>query len=309
MYARGGAVSQALEAAHRSTARALFALCYRMMGVSADAEELVQETFVRALEARPREDEPLSGYLFRIATRLCIDRLRRRQTEGYRGPWLPSPVSDELLQWQAPAAAQYEMLESASFAFLLALEALSAEQRAALILGDVFDLSAREVGEILNLEEAHVRQLQHRARAAMKRYDSERAPRSAEHRDQARMAMMGLFAALAAGDAEGAKRWLSDDVKILSDGGGEYAAAMVPIEGPTRVAHFFSRLMELRGPPLRFEQRRVNGAWAIDAAFEVKRPREAPRSITFVELDASGRIALIYSVVASRKLAAPNSYR
>ena len=296
-------MSPALEAAHRSHARALFALCYRMTGVAADAEELVQETFVRALEAKPAEDEPLGGYLFRVATRLCIDRLRRRQTEGYRGPWLPSPVPDEELAFEAPATARYEVLESASFAFLLAMEVLSAEQRAALVLGDVFDLSAKEVAACLELEEANVRQLQHRARKALERYDRERMPPTEALRERAREAMEGFLTALATGDVEGAKKWLADDVQVLNDGGGVYVAAMVPLVGPSRATLFFSRLMQLRGAPTSAEVVRVNGSWALDASFEVKLQREPPRGVTQVQLDAAGKIAVIYSVVAPRKLA------
>lgn len=298
-------MSSALEAAHRSHARALFALCYRMTGVAADAEELVQETFVRALEARPNEDEPLAGYLFRVATRLCIDRLRRRQTEGYRGPWLPSPVRDEELAFEAPATARYEVLESASFAFLLAMEALSAEQRAALVLGDVFDLSAKEVAACLELEEANVRQLQHRARKALERYDRERVPPSEALRERGREAMEGFLTALATGDVEGAKKWLAADVQVLNDGGGVYSAAMVPVVGVERATLFLSRLLQLRGAPTSLDTVRVNGAWAVDASFEVKLPREPPRGITQVQLDAAGRIAVIYSVVAPRKLPLP----
>lgn len=295
-------MSQALEAAHRSHARALFALCYRMTGVAADAEELVQETFVRALEAKPDEGEPLGGYLFRVASRLAIDRLRRRQTEGYKGPWLPSPVRDEDLAFEAPATARYEMLESASFAFLLAMEALSAEQRAALVLGDVFDLSAKEVAACLQLEEANVRQLQHRARKALERYDRERVPPGEALREQTRAAMEGFLMALATGDVEGAKRWLADDVQVLNDGGGVFHAAMVPLVGPERATLFFSRLMQLRGAPSSVDTVRMNGAWQLDATFEVKLHRDPPRGITHVQLDAAGKIAVIYSVVAPTKL-------
>ncbi|MFO0593668.1 MAG: sigma-70 family RNA polymerase sigma factor [Myxococcaceae bacterium] len=297
-------MSSSLEAAHRSHARALFGLCYRMTGVAADAEEVVQETFVRALEAKPDESEPLQGYLFRIAARLCIDRLRRRQTEGYRGPWLPSPVPDEALEFEAPPSARYEVMESATFAFLLALEALSPEQRAALVLGDVFELSAREVGACLGEREENVRQLQHRARQALARYDGARVVPDEALRERTRAAMEGFFTALATGDAEGAKRWLSDDVTVLSDGGGVFHAALVPIRGIDRTVLFFRRLLELRGFPLTNDVRRLNGLWAWDSTFALKLERDPPRGVTQVQLDAQGRIAVFYSVVAPAKLPA-----
>ena len=293
----------ALDAAHRAHARSLFALCYRMTGVAADAEELVQETFVRALEAKPDEDEPLGGYLFRVATRLCIDRLRRRQTEGYRGPWLPSPVRDESLELGVEApTARYEVLESATFAFLLALEALSADQRAALVLGDVFDLSAREVGRVMQLEEAHVRQLQHRARKALERYDTTRVRPDALSQERVRAAMEGFFTALATGDVEGAKRWLADDVLVLNDGGGVVHAAMVPLRGAERATLFFSRLLQLRGWPVTTDAYGANGTWVVDSTFSPGAPKDPLRGVTTVQLDASGRIAVVYSVVAPAKL-------
>jgi RNA polymerase sigma-70 factor (ECF subfamily) len=274
-----------------------------MTGVAADADELVQDTFVRALEAKPDEHEPLGGYLFRIATRLCIDRLRRRQSEGYKGPWLPSPVPDEQLGVEAPASARYEVLESASFAFLLALEALSAEQRAAVVLGDVFDLSAKEVGACLGLEEANVRQLQHRARKALERYDRERVKCDDALRERTRAAMEGFFVSLATGDVEAAKKFLADDVQVLSDGAGVFHAAMVPIHGPDRTTLFFSRLMQMR-EVLTNEVVRFNGLWALDATFSQRLDKDPPRGVTGVQLDANGKIAVIYSVVAPAKLTA-----
>src|SRR3954469_9653521 len=123
-----------------------------MTGVAADADELVQETFVRALEHPPAALRELRPWLTRVAMNLARDRLRRRRRESYVGPWLPSPV--ETGDEGAPPAyeppeslgteARYELLESVSFAFLLALEALGPRQRAVLLLRDVFDYSVRE---------------------------------------------------------------------------------------------------------------------------------------------------------------------
>jgi|APLak6261679142_1056127.scaffolds.fasta_scaffold00128_21 RNA polymerase sigma-70 factor (ECF subfamily) len=292
-------MSHTLATAHRAWARELWALCYRMTGLAADADELVQDTFVRALEAKPSEAESLRPWLFSIATRLCIDRLRRRRTQGYRGPWLPSLVPDEELGFEAPASARYEVLESAGLAFLLALEALSPEQRAAIVLGDVFDLPAKEIATHLETSEANVRQLQLRGRRALSGYDAARVPRDAtKHRE----ALEGFFSALATGDVDGARRFLADDVQVLSDGGGDYHAAMVPIHGSERAVLFFTRLLELRGAPLEFAVRAVNGSWAVDATFRPGHAKDAPRGVTGVLLDAAGKIGLIYSVVAPAKL-------
>ena len=291
-----------LALAHRSWARALWALCYRMTGVAADADELVQETFVRALESKPSNAESLRPWLFSIATRLCIDRLRRRKVEGYKGPWLPSPVPDESLTFEAPASARYEVMESASFAFLLALEALSAEQRAALVLGDVFDLPAKEVAVHLETSEANVRQLQHRARAALERYDANRVVIDDASRERTRVALEGFFTALASGDAAGARAWLADDVQTITDGGGEFFASLVPLLGPDRSMLFLSRLIELRGLPVTSEIKSFNGAYALEATFDQRAPKEPPHAVNGVLVNAEGKIALLYAVVSSRKL-------
>lgn len=291
-----------LALAHRSWARALWALCYRMTGVAADADELVQETFVRALESKPSNDASLRPWLFSIATRLCIDRLRRRKVEGYKGPWLPSPVPDESLTFEAPPSARYEVMESASFAFLLALEALSAEQRAALVLGDVFDLPAKEVAVHLETSEANVRQLQHRARVALERYAANRVVIDDASRERTRVALEGFFNALSTGDAVAARAWLADDVQTLSDGGGEFFASLVPIHGPDRSMLFLTRLLELRGLPLTVTQHAFNGAFALETTFAQRAPKEPPRAINGVLVNAEGKISVLYAVLASRKL-------
>src|SRR4030095_12948344 len=130
--------------------RHLWGLCYRMTGNAADADELVQETFARALERPPaRTDQPWRPWLVRVAMNLARDLLRYRRRSPYRGSWLPSPIEtdsdDELPSYElavgsgSPTEGRYELLESVSFAFLLALEALRPNQRAVLLLRDVFD--------------------------------------------------------------------------------------------------------------------------------------------------------------------------
>ncbi len=293
-----------LATAHRAHARALWALCYRMTGIAADADELVQETFVRALEAKPTESaaQPLRPWLFSIAARLCVDRLRRRRAQGYVGPWLPSPVLDDALGFEAPASARYEVLESAGVAFLLALEALSPEQRAVLVLRDVFDLSASEVATHLELSDANVRQLHHRARQALERYDASRVRLDAAAQTKSREVLERFFTALTTGDVEGARACLSRDVVLLNDGAGEYLAARVPIHGADKILLFLGRLMELRGMPRAVAVRAVNGQTAVDAVFETAKHAEPPRGVTGVVLDADGRIAVVYSVLATAKL-------
>ncbi|HXZ85653.1 MAG TPA: sigma-70 family RNA polymerase sigma factor, partial [Myxococcota bacterium] len=193
-------VQQALERAFADERRLLFGLCYRMTGSAADAEDIVQETFARALaHPPPRSDAPWRPWLVRVALNLARDELRRRKRRSYHGPWLPEPVDDAELGLGAhePASTtgRYELVESVSFAFLLALEALSPAQRAVLLLRDVFEYSSAEAAAALELSDANARVLLHRARRAMADYDRTRFVPERAAREQS-LALLGRFMAL-----------------------------------------------------------------------------------------------------------------
>jgi len=285
--------------------RYLFGLCYRMTGCAADAEDLVQQTFERALVARAEERDSLRPFLARVAVNLARDHLRARKRRGYAGPWLPSPIDDEQAASHEPHSTgepRYDLIESVSFAFLLALETLSATQRAVLILRDVFDYSVRETAEALELSEANVKTTHHRARAAMDRYDAERARRPSNER--AREALMAFLTALAARDVAAIEGILRDDVRALTDGGGEFYASMVELKGRAKVAQFFLKVASIRPPPTSVVFRVLNGSPAVVVELSPIRPREAPLSVIRVEIDDDGRIIEIHSVLATRKLSA-----
>src|SRR5262249_2204314 len=154
-------------------------LCYRMTGSAADADDLVQETFARVITTPPSEPAGIRPWLARVAMNLAKDRLRARKRAVYMGPWLPSPLDtgrDFADDAWPNAESRYGLLESVSYAFLLACEALTPRQRAVLLLRDVLEYSVEETAEALELSEANVKTTHHRARAAMKAYDAERAP-------------------------------------------------------------------------------------------------------------------------------------
>lgn len=308
---RASALPDAMEAILRDHERHLWGVCYRMTGSAADADDLVQETFARALAQRPRELTAPKAWLTRIAMNLARDLLRKRRRTEYPGPWLPSPIEtseEEAVEVSVEPASterRYDLLESVTFAFLLALEALTPPQRAVLLLRDVFDYSVREASTALDLSEDNVRTIHLRARRAMAGYDASRSVPTRAVQERNRRALERFFGALASGNVEEMESLLARDVRYVSDGGGEFFAARVPIVGAGKVAAFVRRILELRGPPDEYEVRMFNGFPGIVSRFHaVPSPKDAPAAFTRLELDGEGRILQIQSVLASRKLAA-----
>jgi RNA polymerase sigma-70 factor (ECF subfamily) len=306
---------EALAAAFREHARLLRMLCYRMTGSAADADDLVQETFTRAI-AHPPADlaAPLRPWLVRVAMNLARDLLRRRRRSPYKGPWLPAPIEsdDELDGLDLPAAheparteARYDLMESVTMAFLLALEALSPPRRAVLILRDVFDYSVAETAAALAMSEANVKTTHHRARKGMEAYDRRRCRPSADLTARTRAALIRFLGAMRDQDIAAVEGMLAADVVGLSDGGGEYQAAGIPLIGAHRVAVAYVRLGAQRHPAaLRYDIRLLNGLPALIVEDAEPRPRWAPRWTLQVEIDDDDRIRAIHSVLSTRKLQA-----
>jgi RNA polymerase sigma-70 factor (TIGR02957 family) len=210
-----------------------FAISYRMLGSVAEAEDVVQEALLRlhtAFERGERIESP-RAYLATVATRLAIDVLRsaRARRESYVGEWLPEPlVSDSL----ADPARHAEMADSLSLAFLVLLESLSPEQRAAFLLHDVFDYGYPEIAEIVGKSEDNARQLAARARRRVE----EQRPRFEASREQRDELAHRFFAAAREGDLESLEALLADDVVLHGDGGGKVPALARALFGRRRVA-------------------------------------------------------------------------
>jgi RNA polymerase sigma-70 factor (ECF subfamily) len=239
--------------------------------------------------------------------------LRRRRRRGYVGPWLPSPIETEdeappayevILDDTRTTEGRYELLESVSYAFLLALEALTPQQRAILLLRDVFDYSVEETAEALDLTAANVKTSHHRARSAMEAYDRRRSIPSPSLREKTRQTLERFMAGLVAGDAKEIEALLAEDVRVLSDGGGEFHAARVPVVGRERVARFYRNITRRRLEGSRAEIRMINGLPALVAHFSVGLEGEAARVVTRCEIDDDGRIREIHAILATRKLTA-----
>ncbi|MCX4242075.1 sigma-70 family RNA polymerase sigma factor [Paraliomyxa miuraensis] len=302
----------ALFSSHREH---LWGLCYRMTGSAADAEDLVQDTFARALEKPPADTEsPWRPWLARVATRLAIDALRHRKSRSYVGPWLPSPVetspsrsvagAGEPASSEPDAEVRYGLRESASLAFLRALEALDPVPRAALVLRDALGYSGPETAEILGVSPENARVILHRARKALARYEQVRRPPSPEVDAAHQAALQRFMAVLVTGDVEQIAACLAQDARLTSDGGGQYYAALKPVLGRDKVARFFAGVLERGGAPVAVELRWINERPGVLVCSAPGGPRNAPRSCMTFDLDEAGLVSDVHLVVADDKLRA-----
>ena len=194
------------------------------------------------------------------------------------------------------------MLESVSFAFLLALEALTPGQRAVLLLRDVFDYSVRETADALGMSEPAVKTTHHRARRAMASYDRARCVPTADRQARTGETLWRFLSALQADDVPALEALLAEGVRSLSEGG-EFAAAHNVIAGRSRVLRLMRGLMRHLGRSTT-AVRMINGMPALMIDFHRVGPRYAPRGVIQVDLDPAGRISAIHTVLASRKLTA-----
>ncbi|MDI1450997.1 sigma-70 family RNA polymerase sigma factor [Polyangium sp. 6x1] len=295
----------------REHRRYLWGLCYRLTGSAADADDLVQETLLRAIERPPvRTDEPVRPWLTRVAVNLGIDRLRARRRRAYDGPWLPSPVEtegdfeQEIAIEPVETEGRYDLLESVSMAFLVALEALTPRQRAIVLLCDVFDWSVKEAADALEMTEPAVKTMHHRARRALSAYEASRTRRTPEHVEKTRDALGRFLLALAATDGKALESLLDAEVRHLSDGGGEFFAARLPILGRDRVSRLMMGLAKRStGTAERFAFRMVNGMPAVVLEHAPGR-KIAPRTVVQCDIGEDGAIRAIYWVLATKKLSA-----
>ena len=239
-----------------STRPLLFSIAYRMLGSVAEAEDIVQDAYVRWLDAADADVRAPRAYLATIVTRLAINQLRsaRSQRESYVGPWLPEPLVTE----HAPDPTEpIELAESLSMAFLVMLERLSPIERAVLLLHDVFDFDYGDIARIVDKSEANCRQLLTRAKkhlgAAEARFDVDRA--------QAERLMQRFTDAASAGDMSGLLAVLAEDITLWADGGGKVrGAALRPIHGSTSVARFIIGVIQRFVPAERsMRATRING--------------------------------------------------
>ncbi len=248
-----GTADPATEAfvAHRNL---LFTVAYEMLGSAADAEDVLQETWLRWVGVDLAEVRDQRAYLVRITTRQALTRLRTlgRRKETYVGPWLPEP-----LLTTPDVAEDVELADNVSMAMLLVLETLTPTERAVFVLRDVFDFPYGEIAEAVGKTPAAVRQIAHRARSHV----AARRPRDAVSSDETRAALQAFQHAVETGDVQSLVDVLAPDVVLLSDAGGRRQALPRPVVGADKVARVLSAgLRWIRTETeLSFEPVQVNG--------------------------------------------------
>jgi RNA polymerase sigma-70 factor, ECF subfamily len=274
---------------HRSL---LFAIAYRMLGSVADAEDAIQETYLRWRRTSESGEEIRSpkAWLTTTISRVCPDQLgsARVKREHYIGPWLPEPLAG-VTPDVAETVADFDSL---SLAFLVLLESLSPKERAVFLLHDVFGYDFASIGDIVGESDAYCRQLAKRARAHV----AERRPRFEPDRDQKERLTADFLRAVSEGDMPALIETLTHDVTVFSDGGGKVNAARKPVAGREKVALFLTNLARLAPPGTHFRIEPINGQSGIVTVID----GVVQNVVTFDFTDSA--IRTIYIVVNPDKL-------
>lgn len=237
--------------------RALFAIAYRMLGSVSEAEDVLQDAYLRVHSAHGDGVRSPRALFSTVVTRLCLDRLKsaRARREQYIGPWLPEPLVTAELEGRQGPEAKVIADESISLALLVLLESLTPVERAVFLLHEVFDYRYDEIAPIVERREEACRQLCRRA----KRHIAERRPRFSSTPAAQRRLTAGFLQAVTAGDLDALTSLLAEDVTLWSDGGGKVAAALRPLHGRAAVARFLIGVARKAPPDVEFTATEVNG--------------------------------------------------
>lgn len=267
----------------------LFGIAYRMLGTRDDAEDILQDAYIRWHKAEADEIETPEAWLVTVVTRLSIDRLRKAsvERETYIGPWLPEPI----LTGISPEE-EVEMASDLSIAFLVMLERLSPVERAAFLLHDIFERGYDEIARIVGKSEAAARQMIHRARERV-RHDRPRF--KADEKERARLVRQ-FAAASAASDEQTLLGLFSDDIMMVADGGGKVHAARRPVYGRERLARLFSITTRKYAGLLEHFLTEVNGETALVTFADGQ-----PFGVNTVDVE-NGKITALYRVMNPDKL-------
>ncbi|QNP40966.1 RNA polymerase sigma-70 factor [Lysobacter solisilvae (ex Woo and Kim 2020)] len=271
----------------------LLGLAYRLLGSRSDAEDVVQDAWLRWHQADRSAIRDAEAWLVTATTRLGIDRLRlvRNERENYPGPWLPEPLT---VDTSPTPESRADIGSQVSLAFLSLLERLGPEERAAFLLKEVFDYDYAQVAELIGHSEANCRQMVHRAR---QRVQAER-PRFEVEPDTHRRLLERFMYATQAGDRAAIMQLLHANATLVSDGGGKVTATIRPLQGSDRIADLFWALSRRAGDELKTRIGSVNGEPALMRWYQGRL-----HSITTITIE-DDRIAQVLSVLNPDKLPA-----
>jgi RNA polymerase sigma-70 factor, ECF subfamily len=281
----------------------LVGVAYRMLGSTADAEDVVQDAWLRWSTVDQATVEDPRAYLVTITTRLAIDRLRRAKArrESYVGAWLPEPVSTE------PDVAEHaELAGSIELALLVVLETLSPLERAVFVLREAFDLPFAEIGRIIGREEAAARQLARRAREHVQ----QRRPRFDVDRSERRTITERFLAAATSGDLRGLTDLFAEDIRLVADSGGKARAPLRVIEGADKVGRWLDGITRREAAPKFMTS--IDVSLTSEITYEIADVNAAPAIVVRADgrpilvlslLVSAGRIDNIYLIVNPEKLA------
>jgi RNA polymerase sigma-70 factor, ECF subfamily len=269
----------------------LFGIAYRMLGRVAEADDMVQETWLRWQKQDSAQITSPKAWLVSTITRLCIDQLRsaQRSREEYYGVWLPEPLVESPGRSPDEAAA---LADSLTMAFMMMLETLSPVERAVFLLREVFDYDYSEIAGIVDKSESNCRQIVRRAKASLPRAISSSAPPS----DRARRVVEQFLQATSTGQVGDLLALLADDATLYTDGGGVVNAAGRPIQTADRISRFFVGIRQRAAAEIAFRYTRINGRFGALVFVN----DQLDRSISF-ELEGD-RIVAIYMVRNPEKL-------
>jgi RNA polymerase sigma-70 factor (ECF subfamily) len=272
----------------------LLGVAYRMLGRVADAEDVVQEAWLRWSGADRSEVREPRGYLVRITTRLAIDRLRqvKARNEAYVGPWLPEPYVTDVGDTVPDTAERAVLADSVSLAVLVVLESLSPLERAVFVLREAFGYPYADIATMLDRGEAAVRQLAGRAR----KHVEERRPRYEVDPGRRRELTERFLAAAVEGDLEGLMALLAPDVRLVGDSGGKSRAPLRVLESADKVGRFLVGAAQKGVPDLSFRFMELNGGFAVVVLSGGK-----PDSVFQVDV-FEGRIQSVYIIRNPDKL-------
>lgn len=270
--------------------RWLFGLAYRLLGSADEAEDAVQDAFLRWDGADRASIEHPDGWLAKVVTNLCLNRLTaaRATRERYVGPWLPEPVPTDML---GPLET-VEQRDSVSLALLTLLERLTPAERAVFVLREAFGYSHRDVAEVVELSEANCRQLYRRATQHL----AERRQRFQPSRDERQRLARQFLAAAVHGDLRGLEELLTDDITSWADSGGHLPTARRPVTGRDKVARYFTGAWRKVPAGVTFSFVEVNGGTAVVVTAD-----HTPLGVVALEFDGA-RIAGVHVIANPAKL-------